>query len=1481
VRRARALLIDLASPVFVQELPTGRWRVVPPADPDALLAAATELGESRGTYWTFNSLPAEHAGTVRVGDVTRRHNLMIDIDPIKVKGHDSDNASDEEHEKTREVAAAIVAELTGLGWPQPAVIDSGNGWNLFYRVDLPNTPHSRSLLKAFLAALAGRHPGAIIDPKVINANRVAKVPGTWARKGPHSADRPHRLCRVVSAPAALEVVTAEQIAAATPGYQRPAPEDGTPAGAPADGRHPDPFRPQVVDGDHGRAYARRALEGECGKLAMAPVGQRNQVYNDAVLKMAGLVAGGHVSREVVEAALKPLARQRGLDDAEVAATWDSAFRAGYARPRHPPGQEGGRPSPGQAQAAPGARRLPRPIPPYVPFPVDVLPAPLADYVAQGAASFGCDPVFVALPVLGVVASAIGNTRVIALKRGWREPSVLWCCVVADSGTVKTPAWRRVTSHWFRAQKRLLQEHRAELAAYEAELAAHQEAKKKAAKAGGGPGAAPEKPAARRVVCSDTTVEKVGVILEANPRGILLARDELNGWFGSFDRYKGKQGGADLSLWLEAFQAGPWLIDRKTGDRPTLYIERAAVSVAGGIQPGVLARALTQDFLDAGGAARLLVAMPVKQPKRWTEAEIDPQAESAYHDLLDRLLALGFAGDAEDGEPVPLALKLSPEAKARWVSFYNSWALEQAAAEGELAAAYSKLEAYAARFALLHHVVSCVGLGVDDHREIGPKSVEAGVRLARWFANEVRRIYATLTESNEERDTRRLVEFVQARGGRLTVKELQRSNSRKYPTAETATAALEALVTAGYGLWEDRVIGPTGGRPTRYFILKTGRAGTDETPRDGDPDGGDAPPPPADDTPPPCDETPSNPEGNEVSSVMARDDSSRNAAPPRPSSGEGRRGASSDGPGVASDGSLPAGPPAESGVGPVMPAYQLVREQAELTSVVQALAESVRVGVDTETTGLNPRTDRVRLLSLATDRGTWLVDCFAVDPGPLWDALSGRPLVCHNGIFDLQFLAPLGFAPNAVHDTMLLSRLLHGTRHTRGFHGLGECAARELGRCLDKAEQKSDWSGQLTRGQLDYAALDAHVLLPLYEALDGKARAAGLAQVAEIERRCLPAVAWLSASGIGFDPAAWSVLAAEATAKAEGLARDLDAAAPSRPGHLMKAGAWNWRSPAQVREAFALLGHSLDSTDDDALAGVDHPLAGLVRQYRSARKLVSTYGPTWAGPALYGGRIYAGWQQVGADSGRMACKAPNLQNLPRNERYRQCFVAPDGRVLVKGDYSQIELRIAARVSGDPAMLDAYLAGQDLHALTAQRVLGVAEVTKEQRQLSKAINFGLLYGMGVKGFRAYAQAQYGLRLTEAEAGRYRDAFFAAYPGLRRWHRSIVNPPIDTRTLAGRRRQGVARYTEKLNTPVQGTGADGLKLALALLWERRAECPGAFPVLAVHDEIVAECDSHQADAVKGWLTRAMTDAMAPLVDPVLVVVETRAGRTWAGDV
>jgi DNA polymerase I len=471
--------------------------------------------------------------------------------------------------------------------------------------------------------------------------------------------------------------------------------------------------------------------------------------------------------------------------------------------------------------------------------------------------------------------------------------------------------------------------------------------------------------------------------------------------------------------------------------------------------------------------------------------------------------------------------------------------------------------------------------------------------------------------------------------------------------------------------------------------------------------------------------------------------------------------------------------------------------------------------------------------------------------------------------------PFGFAPEVAHCTMLLSQVLH-TGEKLG-HKLGDCVNRELMRTLDKTEQKSDWSGNLTPAQLTYAAEDAAVLVPLHDALAIKLNSAGLTEAVAIESRCLPAVAWVSSSGVGFDGSAWEALAAESMAEADSLRAELDAAAPTDPERMFQD--MNWDSPEQVQRIFVLAGITIADTSDETLAALDHPLAGLLRRYRAVQKRATTYGTDWLKHVAADGRIYASWVQLGAGSGRMACRAPNLQNLPRDPRYRKCFTAPPGRMLVKADYSQIELRIAAKISNDKDMLAAYHQGADLHTLTAQKVLGIQSVTKEQRQLAKALNFGLLYGMGAKGFRVYARTQYGVNLTEEEAAGYRTAFFRTYRGLAKWHRSMPKLATDTRTLVGRRRKHVERFTEKLNVPVQGTGADGLKRALALLWERRGECPGAFPVLVVHDEIVVEAAADQADVAAAWLRQAMLDGFGTWLDPVPIVVEVSTAKTWGG--
>ena len=176
---------------------------------------------------------------------------------------------------------------------------------------------------------------------------------------------------------------------------------------------------------------------------------------------------------------------------------------------------------------------------------------------------------------------------------------------------------------------------------------------------------------------------------------------------------------------------------------------------------------------------MLMAMPPRSAKRWTEHEISEQAEKDYHDLLEKLFGLDFDPHHE-GEPY--VIRLNHEAKALWVNFYNEWAGEQVNVEGEMAASYSKLEGCALRLALVHHIVSHVSLGSDDTCTLGSESMQAGINLARWFANEARRIYGMLGESNQDRKSRTLVEFIRGRGGRITARQLQKANSRRYRTA---------------------------------------------------------------------------------------------------------------------------------------------------------------------------------------------------------------------------------------------------------------------------------------------------------------------------------------------------------------------------------------------------------------------------------------------------------------------------------------------------------------------------------------------------------------------------------------------------------------------------------------------------------------------------------------------------------------------------
>ena len=454
---------------------------------------------------------------------------------------------------------------------------------------------------------------------------------------------------------------------------------------------------------------------------------------------------------------------------------------------------------------------------FQPFPTDALPEPIRGFIKAGAKAIGCDPSYLALPLLTALAATIGNTRRVQLKRGWTVPAIIWTAIIGESGTAKTPAFQLVMQPLRNLQQKKIKEHAYQLKQYEAELTRYDKALsawKRDKKSIGDPPEKPEEPQAVRFIVIDTTVEALAPLLLANPRGVLLARDELAGWIGSFDRYAGGMTGGDSAHWLSMYNGEPIVVDRKTGNPRTIHVPQASVSVTGGIQPGILHRTLGVEHRESGLAARLLLAWPPRKPKRWTEADIDPEKE--LERLFGRLSALQPNVD-DTGYLNPVVMGLTSHAKVAWKNYYNHHAEEQTDLSGELSAAWSKLEEYAARLALVIQLIRWAA-GNADSNEVDTESMKAGIKLAQWFKAEARRVYPLLSESDDDRKRRQLIEWIERKGGSVTTRQVQQGCWQFRESQQKVEAALNELARTGYGNWHDIPSGPKGGRPRRVFHL---------------------------------------------------------------------------------------------------------------------------------------------------------------------------------------------------------------------------------------------------------------------------------------------------------------------------------------------------------------------------------------------------------------------------------------------------------------------------------------------------------------------------------------------------------------------------------------------------------------------------------------------------------------------------------------
>jgi DNA polymerase-1 len=590
-------------------------------------------------------------------------------------------------------------------------------------------------------------------------------------------------------------------------------------------------------------------------------------------------------------------------------------------------------------------------------------------------------------------------------------------------------------------------------------------------------------------------------------------------------------------------------------------------------------------------------------------------------------------------------------------------------------------------------------------------------------------------------------------------------------------------------------------------------------------------------------------------------------------------------------------------------YGLVTTSEQLTALADDLRAAGRFAFDTETTGLDPLTaDLVGLSFCTREDAAWYVpvghEGLESTEQLSWDEVRETlgPLLTDPDIgitgqnlkFDLKVMAHHGVeAAGVTGDTLIADFLLSPDRRS---HKLDELALVHLEhRMIAFSETVADGATfasvplDLAR---DYAAEDAHVAWLLDRKLGTRLEEEGLERLYhDVEIPLVSVLARMEGHGIGVDR---ELLAT--------LSEELSGGIEHAQAHCYElAGAeFNIGSVKQLREIlFEQLGLPVirstktgPSTNESVLSelAAHHPLPQAILDYRSLVKLKNTYVdplPEMINPDT--GRIHTTFSQTSAATGRLASSDPNLQNIPirtaEGRRIRQAFVAPPGRVILSADYSQVELRMLAHLCGGVGgFAEAFAAGADVHRETAAGLFEVApdEVTREQRSMAKAVNFGIVYGQSAFGLartqhidRREAQDiidRYNERFPEIKEFGERTLAFAREHG---YVETILGRrrPVDLQGGSFSQRQGAERVA--INTPVQGSAADLIKLAMLEVDRRlRAEHPGQQLLLQVHDELVLEVDEDRIEAVAAMLTEAMTGALE--LD-VPLVVDAGWGRTW----
>ncbi|MBR4171485.1 MAG: DNA polymerase I [Kiritimatiellae bacterium] len=573
-------------------------------------------------------------------------------------------------------------------------------------------------------------------------------------------------------------------------------------------------------------------------------------------------------------------------------------------------------------------------------------------------------------------------------------------------------------------------------------------------------------------------------------------------------------------------------------------------------------------------------------------------------------------------------------------------------------------------------------------------------------------------------------------------------------------------------------------------------------------------------------------------------------------------------------------------------YVCVRTEDQIQALLTELENAERWSFDTETTGLDPRHDRLVGMSFSTAPGkAWWVPvpvereaciAFLRQFAPAF-ANPFSIKIGHNAKFDLTILRQYGIElKGELRDTMLAHYVLDAA----DYHNMDHCARELLGydpipiSTLIGEKKKGTTQGNM--GDLpvefitDYAAEDADVTLRLDEALRPKVRDAGMLRaLSEVEEPLIPVLLDMETEGIRVD---------EATLKEYGKELDHELIGLVTRINELGGGNFNPASPKQLGEVlFERL--KLDpnatktasgqyATSEEILVKLQqkHPIVPAILEYRACSKLKSTYVDKLPDFRDENGRIHTTFSQALTETGRLSSSDPNLQNIPirteRGQRIRAAFVARDeNHVILSADYSQIELRVMAAMSRDPSLMEAFRNHEDIHLATAARVYGMPKelITDEMRSACKRVNFGIIYGISAFGLSQR------LNVSRKEAGDLIETYFAQYPGVKAYMEKAKADAHEkgyAETLLGRRRSlrdinsrnatsRQAAERNAINTPIQGTAADLIKLAMIRIHRELHEkrlCTKM--ILQIHDELLFDVPKEETDTVRTLVENAMVN-------------------------